>query len=112
MDRVSRADVEVAFRRAETAARAVGLDTHSWYLMPGSRANGRTWRLFSRPGGGDAVTGLDRGFIGTTARGAVDTLNALAAAWETVAKHQGTDRSDRSLLSKILLGELGETNSG
>lgn len=120
--RVTAPDVRDMFQRTFRAAQSVGLDTHSWYLIPGSAANGRAWKLYSRPGGGDALTGLDRGDLGMTAREARETLRILAVAWETVAEHQGRIRD---LTRRISMGEpgayaeametlrnLGETNSG
>lgn len=102
------------FERTVRAARSVGLDTHSWYLMPGSRTNGNMWRLFSRPGGGTALGGLDRGFLGMTAREARDTLHAFAVAWETVADSDYLSelRAAARLYDEQLLSGLGETNQG
>lgn len=90
-ERITVGMVRGMFGRAEIAARSVGLDTHGWYLMPGSRVNGQSWRLFTRPGGGDALAGLDRGFLGRTGREAYDTLHTLAVAWETVAERIRSD---------------------
>lgn len=103
--RVTIRDVRGAFTRAEIAARAVGLDTNSWYLIPSSRTSGEGWRLFTRPGAGTAITGLDRGFLGMTAREAHHALIMMAIAWETV-----TDLADYR--RSAMLGDLGELNSG
>lgn len=86
-NRIKIEDTRLMFDRAKRAAEVIGLDTHGWYLIAGNPGNGRMWRLFTRPGGGQGIAGLGRGFIGSTVREAYETLRVLAVAWETVAEH-------------------------
>lgn len=93
MSRVTIVDVRAMLKRAAGAAASVGIDSAHWWIQQGSPSNGQAWRLFSTPpgtsGAGTAVHGLDRGYLGWSAREAYDTLHTLAVAWEAVADRNG-----------------------
>ena len=91
-ERYTRADVAGMLERARQAAQSVGIPgTDRWELHTGSPTNGHAWRLFRRgeldgtgTGLADPIPGIDRGYIGWTAKEAYNTLHTLALAWEAV----------------------------
>ncbi len=89
MSRVTIVDVRVMLKRAADAAASVGIESAHWWVQRGSPSNGQAWRLFTTPpgtsGAGTAVPGLDRGYLGWSAREALHTLHTLAVAWEAAA---------------------------
>ena len=74
MDRVTVKDVRIMFARMCQAAMRVGINSHNWHLLPGSKINGIRWGIHNAPN--------ELGYLGVTAREAQARLYAYALAWE------------------------------
>jgi len=90
----TRKDVEISFTRMARAAAECGLDVGSWSLDAGSPSNGVAWALRTGMGGASDVVGLPfGGQLGRSAKDAERTLDAMAAAFESVAYATRRDQS-------------------
>lgn len=84
MTRYTGKDVRASFLRMTATAADAGVDTQGWTLHPGNAANGISYGLTSA---GAPVPYLRSfGTVGKTAREAVAVLDAMAAAFELVAR--------------------------
>lgn len=93
MARISRSDVDAAFRVACQAAAGAGVDVAGWAMEPGSAANGIPWRLVRvSPGTGRWPLGGSSGYLGLTMADAHARLSAYREAWLLVSDQHTRER--------------------
>jgi prepilin-type N-terminal cleavage/methylation domain-containing protein len=92
-ERTTADDVALALARLKVRLQALGRQdvADRLELVAGAAAAGRAWRLYERADGSGRMPalGLSDGYLGTSARAAVDTLRHVTAGLDVALDHDG-----------------------